>query len=54
VRVFKTGWFARYARKEWISDRALWSTIVRAEDGLIDAYVADGTLVEVIGDDEAD
>jgi hypothetical protein len=44
VRVFKTGWFARYTRKERISDQTLWSTIVRAEDGLIDADLGCGVI----------
>ena len=37
VRTFKTKWFARYARRERITDRSLREAIIRAEKGLIDA-----------------
>jgi len=37
VRIFKTKWFARYARKERIKDRSLREAVMRAEQGLIDA-----------------
>jgi hypothetical protein len=37
VRIFKTKEFARFARKEDISDKALIDAIDRAERGLIDA-----------------
>ena len=37
VRVFKTKWFARFARRERIADRSLTEAIERAERGLVDA-----------------
>lgn len=37
MRIFKNAWFARYARKERLGDRALCEAIRRAERGLIDA-----------------
>jgi hypothetical protein len=37
VRIFKTKWFARYARREQIKDRSLREAVVRAEQGLVDA-----------------
>lgn len=37
MQVFKTRWFARYARREEISDNSLIEVIERAERGLIDA-----------------
>jgi hypothetical protein len=37
VRIFKTKEFARFARREGISDRALGDAIDRAKRGLIDA-----------------
>jgi hypothetical protein len=37
VRIFKTKWFARYARREHIRDRSLHEAIIRAEQGLVDA-----------------
>jgi hypothetical protein len=37
VRIFKTKWFARYARKARIKDRSLREVVMRAEQGLIDA-----------------
>jgi hypothetical protein len=37
MRLFKTKWFARYARREKISDASLCDAIARAERGLVDA-----------------
>jgi hypothetical protein len=37
VRVYKTQWFARFARKEHILDERLVEAIRRADQGLIDA-----------------
>jgi hypothetical protein len=37
VRVFKTRWFSRWARKQRLSDRALRAAIEEMEQGLIDA-----------------
>ena len=37
MRVFKTKWFVRYARREKIGDQALWKAIKRAERGIVDA-----------------
>jgi hypothetical protein len=37
VRIFKTKWFARYARRERIGDDRLREAIERAERGLVDA-----------------
>jgi hypothetical protein len=37
VRVFKTKDFARFARREGISDKALVDAATRAEEGHIDA-----------------
>jgi hypothetical protein len=37
VRIFKSRWFQRFARKEGIADEALYEAVVRAEQGQIDA-----------------
>ena len=37
MRVFKTRWFHRWARKERLSDEALVSAVGEMEQGLIDA-----------------
>ena len=37
MRIFKTKWFARYARREQIKDRSLREAVLRAEQGLVDA-----------------
>jgi len=37
VRVFKNGWFQKFARKEKISDAMLCEAVARAERGQIDA-----------------
>jgi hypothetical protein len=44
VRVFKTRWFARFARSEGIADRSLREAIERAERGLIDADLGGGLI----------
>ena len=48
VRVFKTKWFARFARKERISDRRLGEAVRRAEQGLIDADLGGGVIKQRI------
>nr|NIR59583.1 type II toxin-antitoxin system RelE/ParE family toxin [Gammaproteobacteria bacterium] len=35
MRAFKTKWFVRFARKERITDEALWDAVERAEGGQI-------------------
>jgi hypothetical protein len=42
--VLKNPWFARFARKEKISDRALCDAVTRAEKGLIDADLGGGLI----------
>jgi hypothetical protein len=44
VRVFKTKWFVRFARKERITDRTLWDAVDRADRGLIDADLGGGVI----------
>jgi len=44
VRVFKTRWFARYARREQIEDRSLCGAIERAERGIVDADLGGGVI----------
>jgi len=44
MRVFKTRWFARFARSESISDRTLAKAIANAEGGLIDAVLGGGLI----------
>ena len=44
MRVFKNGWFGKFARKEAISDAALCEAVRRAEAGLIDADLGGGLL----------
>ena len=43
VRIFKTKWFTRFARKEGISDEKLADAVQEAEKGL-----NEGELTEVI------
>lgn len=45
MKVFKTRWFARFARQERISDASLREAIARAEQGLIDADLG-GRLIK--------
>jgi hypothetical protein len=44
LRVFKTKWFARFARRERISDASLCEAVRRAERGLVDADLGGGVL----------
>jgi hypothetical protein len=44
TRVFKNGWFERFARKEKLSDVALLDAVARAESGLIDADLGGGVI----------
>ena len=44
MRVFKTRWFARFAKREDISDDRLADAIARAERGLIDAKLGGGLI----------
>lgn len=44
MRVFKTKWFARFARDERITDHSLSDAVARAERGLIDAELGSGVI----------
>ena len=44
VRIFKTKWLARFARREGIDDQSLRAAIERAEQGLIDADLGGGLI----------
>jgi len=44
VRIFKTKWFARYARREHIEDWSLREAVIRAEKGLVDAYLGGNVI----------
>jgi len=44
VRIFKTKWFVRFARREQIGDRSLSDAIERAEHGIVDADLGGGVI----------
>jgi hypothetical protein len=44
VRIFKTKWLVRFARREGIDDQSLRAAIERAELGLIDADLGGGLI----------
>ena len=44
MRVFKTKWFVRYARRERIVDHSLCEAIERAERGIVDADLGGGVI----------
>ena len=44
MKIFKTRWFARFARQEKIADDGLREAIERAERGLIDADLGGGLI----------
>lgn len=49
MRIFKTRWMARFARKARISDELLVEAIRRAERGLIDADLGGGVIKQRVG-----
>jgi hypothetical protein len=44
VRIFKNGWFERFARKERIADASLREAVQRAQSGLVDADLGGGVI----------
>ena len=48
MRVFKTRWFVRYARRERIGDQGLHDAVECAERGLIDADLGGGVIKQRI------
>jgi hypothetical protein len=44
LRLFNTRWFARFARRERISDATLADVVRRAERGLVDADLGGGVI----------
>ena len=44
MRIFKTKWLGRYARRERIADDSLREAIERAERGLVDADLGGGVI----------
>lgn len=44
TRIFKNGWFERFARKEGLTDAALSEAVAQAESGLIDADLGGGVI----------
>lgn len=44
ARIFKNGWFERFARKECITDASLREAVERAESGLVDANLGGGVI----------
>ncbi len=44
MRVFKTKWLARFARRERITDASLLEAVERAERGIIDADLGGGLI----------
>jgi len=48
VRIFKSSWFVRFAKKERITDAKLCEAIENAEKGLIDADYGDGLIKQRI------
>lgn len=48
MRIFKTKWFARFARSERISDRRLCEAVRRVRGGLLDADLGGGVIKQRI------
>jgi hypothetical protein len=51
LRVFKTKWFARFARREGIADSKLLATLREIEKGLIDADYGGGLIKKRVARD---
>jgi hypothetical protein len=48
MRIFKSRWFQRFARKERIADAVLRKAVARAEEGQIDADLGGGVIKQRI------
>ena len=48
LRIFKNGWFSRFARRENIKDAVLVDAVARAERGVIDADLGGGVIKQRI------
>lgn len=48
TRIFKNGWFQRFARKEQLTDQMLRQAVQRAESGLVDADLGGGVIKQRI------
>lgn len=48
MRIFKTKWFVRFARRENLEDAVLCDAVARAEKGLIDADLGGGIIKQRI------
>jgi hypothetical protein len=44
IAVYKTKWFARFARKARIKDQALWKAALSADAGFVDADLGSGIV----------
>ena len=44
IEIYKTKWFARFARKARIDDQALWIAAIAAEAGVVDADLGSGIV----------
>jgi hypothetical protein len=51
MRIFKTRWLVRFARREGISDASLMEAVARAERGLIDAGLGSGLIRQRVARD---
>lgn len=51
MKIYKGAWFAKFARKERISDTALCDAIDRADHGLIDADLGSGLIKQRVARD---
>ncbi|KYC36279.1 hypothetical protein WA1_41880 [Scytonema hofmannii PCC 7110] len=48
MRIFKNAWFERFARKERLTDEALYAAVTRASKGLVDADLGGGIIKQRI------
>lgn len=53
IRIYKSKWFAKFAKKEIITDNALCKAIKDAEDGKIDADLGGGVIKQRIARENA-
>ncbi len=49
MRVFKTRWLGRFAKRQRITDASLLEAIERAERGIIDADLGGGLIKQRVG-----
>lgn len=49
MRIFQTKWFARWSKKEGLSEQSLCDAVTEMEEGLIDAHLGGNVIKKRVG-----